>query len=109
MRTDRRTYTIGTTPATVDLSLMTTEDVNSGHYLNSIADFCLEMEGNNAEATLKGKGTFSNSTFKSITDGSFASGGGMVSLTGFSLSAFEVTTTATLPIYLNVTRQIRNI
>ena len=108
MLKSRKTYTIsnGTSPYTIDLSTMA--DGEKG-YVEYICDLTLEFEGNDASATFKGKGSFPNSTFKDVSGGTVAEDGGFFSITGFPLAAIEITTTATLPFSVNVTRHIADI
>lgn len=71
-----------------------------------IGDFDVEVVGNDADVTLKGKGPHPASVALSVTDGTFSTGGGKVSLKGFNFAEFEFTT-AGGAYTINITRQIQ--
>jgi hypothetical protein len=57
-----------------------------------VADFDIEVVGNDAEVTLAAVGPFSTSTALSVTDGTFAIGGGKILVSGFAFGSLEFTT-----------------
>lgn len=85
----RKTYDGVTNSSTVvDLSALDVLGLSQ-----HLCDFNVEVSGNSAEVTMKGKGSFADSQMLPVTDASFAIGGGHIALNGFALSQFEFTTT----------------
>ena len=73
-----------------------------------IADFDIEVVGNDAEVTMQAKGPFASSIPLAVSDASFAIGGGKVSLSGFAISELVFTRVGTDEININIVRKIRS-
>lgn len=98
-------YTASASPYTIDLKEIA-EGVD-GHVF-MIADFDIEVLGNSAAVTVKGKGPFANSVELDITDGTFAIGGGKRKTNEFALG-YLVFTSSSTPFNINVIRRIKDI
>lgn len=107
MKTNRASFAGGAASSTsVDLSTLEIGAITPAADNYVIADYDVEVVGNDAAVTLKGKGPFSTSVLLDITDGSFAIGGGKISIQGFCFSEFEFTTAGSA-YTINITRQIQ--
>lgn len=97
-------YTASASPFTVDL-----KDIAEGvdGHVFMIADFDIEIVGNAAAVTVKGKGPFANSGEFDVTDGTFAIGGGKRKTSEFALGAL-VFTSASVPFSVNIVRRIKD-
>lgn len=106
MRTDRYTVTTTTADTTVSLTALSPGDSSAAGLVNQMADFDVEVVGNDAAVTMTGKGTFASSAHFSITDGSFAIGGGKKSIQGFALSELKFSRVGTTSYSINITRRV---
>jgi hypothetical protein len=97
-------YTATESPFTIDLRLI--EEGVAGHVF-MIADFDIEVLGNAAAVTVKGKGPFANSVELDITDGTFAIAGGKRKTNEFALGSL-IFTSAEVPFSVNVIRRIKD-
>lgn len=104
MQVASKQYTASASPFTIDLRQIG-EGV-AGHVF-LIADFDIEVLGNAAAVTVKGKGPFANSVELDITDGNFAIGGGKRKTNEFALGAL-IFTSASTPFSVNVIRRIKD-
>lgn len=100
----RKTYD-GETNASTVVNLAALDVLGLSQHL---CDFNIEVSGNSAAVTVKGKGSFPDSQMIAVTDSSFAIGGGHVALNGFALSQLEFTTTGSA-YKIMVTRQSADI
>jgi len=104
MQINRNSYTVDTAEFTVDLRTLTA-DAQPGD-VQQLADFDVEVIGNDAVVTITGKGSFPTSTFLPFTEGTFAISGGKRSISRFTLSELKFTRTGTTSYTINITRQI---
>lgn len=106
MRLDRNSFA-GTAAdvTTVDLADIAPGDVQAGLWKSRIANFDIEVVGNDASVTVTGKGPFASSAHQDISGGTFAIGGGKISVQGFCLSELEFTT-AGGAYTINITREV---
>lgn len=93
MRIDKNSFSgDAAATTTVDLNDLAAGDVQQAKWCNHPANFDVEVLGNDAAVTLKGKGPFSTSVAQDVTGGSFAIGGGKIAIQGFALKEMEFTT-----------------
>lgn len=71
-----------------------------------IANFSIEVIGNDAEVTLTAKGAFAGSGFLAVSGGTFAISGGHQKIEGFALSELKFTRSGTTSYTINITREI---
>lgn len=105
MKIHRQSYTVTTADYTVDLRTLAA-DAEAGD-VQRLADFDIEVVGNDAVVTLTAKGSFPTSEFLPVTDGTFTIGGRKVSCIGFTLAELQFSRTGTTEYTINITRQIR--
>lgn len=74
------------------LTLVDDNGKKTAEYAKHIANFSIEVIGNDADVTVTGKGGFSSSDFHSVTGGTISSGGGMIAIQGFALAQMTFTT-----------------
>jgi len=106
MRIDRYSVSSTTAETTIDLALLAPNDVSAAGLCKRLANFDVEVIGNDAVVTITGKGTFASSTFLPFTEGTFAISGGKRSISGFALSELKFSRTGTTAYTINITRQI---
>lgn len=104
MQINRQSYTVTTADYTVDLRSLSHEALPGD--VQQLANFDIEVIGNDAAVTITGKGSFPTSTFLPFTDGTFAIGGGKRSVSNFSLAEIKFSRTGTTSYTINITRQI---
>lgn len=104
MKIQRGTFSSTAADYTVDLRALSADALpGDTQYL---ADFDIEVIGNDAAVTITGKGPFASSTFLPFEDGTFAINGGKRSITGFCLAEIKFSRTGTTAYTINITRQI---
>lgn len=74
--------------------------------VNDLANFSIEVIGNDAAVTLTAKGAFAGSGFLAVSGGTFAISGGHQKIEGFALSELKFTRTGTTSYTINITREI---
>ena len=106
MRIDR--YSVESTNADldVDLSLLAPNDINAQGLTARIADFDIEVVGNDAVVTVTAKGSFSSSDFMGLDNGTFPISGGKSKMSGFCVTELRFSRTGTTAYTINITRRI---
>jgi len=105
MQIDRQTYAVATAEFTVDLRTITAH-CQPGD-VQSLAEFDIEVVGNDTAVTMTGMGSFAGSAHFAFADGTFAIGGGKRAPVGkWNLAEIKFTRTGTTPYTINITRQI---
>lgn len=106
MKIHRGTFQSTAADFTVDMRTISA-DADAGD-VQFLADFDIEVIGNDAAVTITVKGSFSSSVFLAVDEGTFAISGGKRSISGFCLSEIKFSRTGTTPYTINITRQIAN-
>lgn len=106
MRIDRYSVESTTADLDIDLSLLAPSDVNAQGLTARLADFDIEVVGNDAVVTVTAKGSFSSSDFMSLENGTFPINGGKSKLEGFSVEELRFSRTGTTAYTINLTRRI---
>lgn len=112
MKTHQKSYTATASPFVVDLTKISDlgvpgQDGFDAPLTYSLADFDIEVTGNDSDVTVTGTGPFSNSTAKAITDGVFpATTGGKKSISDFALAKLTFTYSGAAGFTVNIVRRI---
>ena len=104
MKLNRKIVTSVLAVETVDLK--TLDASSDAGDVQRIANFDIEVIGNDAAVTLTAKGAFTGSDFLAVSGGTFAISGGHQKIEGFALSELKFTRTGTTSYTINITREI---
>jgi hypothetical protein len=107
MNLHSKSYSVSTASYTIVLADLAIDDVNSNALVRSIADFDIEVIGNDSIVALTAIGPFSNSGQFAVTDGSFAINGGKLKIEGFALGQLVFSRAGTTAYTINVIRRIQ--
>lgn len=113
MNAHQKSYTATASPFVVDLTKISDlgiagQDGTDAALTYSLADFDIEVTGNDSDVTVTGTGPFPTSTAKAITDGVFtASTGGKKSISNFALKSLTFTYSGAAGFAVNIVRRIK--
>ena len=108
----QKSYTSTASPFVVDLrtigdvGVLGQEGANAG-LVYELADFDIEVTGNDSEVVLTGTGPFSNSAAKAVTDGTFAiTIGGKKTISKSALGSLTFTFSGSAGFIVNIVRKV---
>lgn len=113
MQEHQKSYTATASPFVVDLTKISDlgipgQDGSDAGLTYSLADFDIEVTGNDSEVTLTATGPFANSTAKAVTDGTFpVTVGGKKTISNFAIARLTFTFSGTAGFAVNIVRRIK--